>query len=95
MKTIFLAATLTIFGNGISPSAQDTVPDGRQIDKLINEAKSSGQTRAQLPVFTRDYPVVTSLRQALKMTVPIRVSVEGKQTVVSTDGNFLITLYKV
>lgn len=94
MKQLMITAIIFITAGSVS-LAQDVVPHESQIDKAVSHAKASGQSTAQLPVTIREYPVVTSLRQALKLTVPMRVLIDGKQTYVSSGRDFLVTLYRV
>lgn len=86
MKFLNWASVVLIFSAAIS-QAQDVVPAERTVDRLVQQAKQSGESSVRFPTQSREYPIVKSLNQALKMTVPIRVQVEGKETFVSTDGN--------
>ncbi|MBV9157923.1 MAG: hypothetical protein JO097_16780 [Acidobacteriaceae bacterium] len=94
MKFLYRSLPLIVFGSAIS-QAQNVIPAERLVDRLVQQARESGESSIGFPAQSRDYPIVKSLNEALKLTVPIRLQVDRKKTSVSLDGNQLITLYTV
>src|SRR2546430_3028193 len=71
------------------------VSETGRIVVMVKEAKLLGRKEFNVPSVIGEghYTIVTSLEQMLNLNVPLVVSIEDKASMVSSDGENLITWY--